>query len=132
MNTPPQQELKRSDLTVPVFFDVNSAVTAAEQFQHLVLRPILKLQNELLCPVAIDLCVSQDPNFKVLSVRKRDSMLNKALMTNQPLRNLLSGMVIGMMDPGQLTVFLADRKDLSKRIQNMLRERIMDQYARFL
>jgi len=132
MSKVPKPEVKRSDLTEPVFFDEKSGMNPAEHFQHIVLRPILKLQNELLCPVAIELCVSQDPGFKALSVRKRDSMLNKALMTNQPLRSLLSGMVIGMMDPEQLAVFLADRKDLSKRIQNMLRERIMDQYAKFL
>jgi len=132
MSSNPKEELKRSDLTVPVFFDEKSSMNAAEHFQHTVLRPILKLQNELLCPVAIEQCVSQDPGFKELSVRKRDSMLNKALMTNQPLRSLLSGMIIGMMDPEQLKLFLTDRKDLSKRIQNMVRERIMDQYSKFL
>jgi len=132
MSNNPRQELKRSDLTEPVFFDEKSTMNAAERFQHIVLRPVLKFQNALICPVAIDMCVSQDPGFKELSVRKRDSMLDKALTTNQPLRNLLSGMIIGMMDPEQLKEFLADRKDLSKRIQNMLRERIMDQYSKFL
>jgi hypothetical protein len=127
-----EQTSKRSALLEPVFFEDNAAINPAEYFQNTVLRPVLKFQNELLCRVAIDAVKTLNPAFNQQAERKQKQFITTALTSNAALRNTLLGIVIGMFDEEQLIKFLADRKELSKRIQLMLQVRVLEQYQKFL
>jgi hypothetical protein len=123
---------KRSDLLEPVFFEEKHELSPAEHFQNTVLRPVLKFQNELLCRITIDAVRTLNPAFNDQPERKQKQFITAALTANAALRNTLLGIVIGMFDEEQLTPFLADRKELSKRIQSILQVRVLEQYRKFL
>lgn len=123
---------KRSDLLEPVFFEDRHDLSPDERFQNTVLRPVLKFQNAHLCRVTIEAVLALNPGFRDLPEKKQRQFVSVTLTSNLALRNQLLGIVLGMLEEVQLMEYLGSRKELSKRIQAMLLQRIMGEYGRFL
>lgn len=124
--------MKRSDLLEPIYFEDRPDINPDERFQNVVLRPVLKLQNAHLCRVTIEAVLALNPAFRDLPEKKQRQFVTATLTSNLALRNQLLGIVLGMLEEVQLMEYLGSRKELAKRIQAMLQQRIVGEYGRFL
>ena len=114
-----------------------SATSAAELFQNQTLRPILKLQNDLLVSLFRHYLIKRkqlgpDARFARMSHAEQETYIDHTIRTDLKFRNLLVGTIIGQFTSDEWTAFLADESELTRRLGNMLTQRIQDQRARLL
>lgn len=96
-----------------------------EIFQNETLRPILKLQHELIITLAQEFLKSRNITWE--KVREKDPLqwLNINIKRDIPFKNQLIGMVIGQFNKEELIEYLSFQKEMNKRIINMMTERIV-------
>lgn len=109
------------------FGKVSTETSAEEYFQNETLRPIMKLQNELLLAVFQNYIISSKIDFKQISAEKRMFFIENAIKKDIKFQNLLKGIVIGLFTLDENTRYVHNASALSKRITNLLVERIKSQ-----
>jgi len=105
----------------------NNKQTLEESFQNTVLRPVLKLQNDLI----FAFFNSYLKENKILLVNKNLNEIIKIIDTifkNQSFRLELRGLIIGLLTVEEYNIFVAHKKELSKRIFSMCKERISSKF----
>ncbi|MDN4014099.1 glyoxalase [Chryseobacterium gambrini] len=122
MNMPTKKDL-RENLSLPTF--ENSSET--ELFQNNVLRPVLKLQNDIFIQIFRDYAMRKMSDFTSLKNEQKINFTEQSLQKDIALKNTFIGMTIGMLTPEEITIYLSDSKSFNKRIINMLSERIKSQ-----
>jgi len=96
-----------------------------ETFMHKTLRPILKLQNDLL----VRLFIQKISNPYLLeSHKERLAFIEKTLSKDVILRNQIIGLVIGGMTVDEFGFYDKHQKELNKRILKMAMVRIDTAY----
>ena len=101
--------------------------TEEEKFQSLTLRPILKLQNELILGIFKNCILESKSSFYTLSAEQKANFVLTTLQKNNVLKNKLIGMVIGMFSLEELVIYSAKSSLYNKRITSLLIERIRSQ-----
>lgn len=122
MNMPTKKDL-RENLSLPTF--ENSSET--ELFQNNVLRPVLKLQNDIFMQIFRDYAMRKMSDFTSLKNEQKINFTEQSLQKDSALKNTYIGMTVGMLTPEEITVYLSDSKSFNKRIITMLSERIKSQ-----
>ncbi|BEV03864.1 glyoxalase [Chryseobacterium gambrini] len=122
MNMPTKKDL-RENLSLPTF--ENSSET--ELFQNNVLRPVLKLQNDIFIQIFRDYAMRKMSDFTSLKNEQKINFTEQSLQKDIALKNTFIGITIGMLTPEEITVYLSDSKSFNKRIITMLSERIKSQ-----
>ncbi|WP_087709534.1 glyoxalase [Chryseobacterium mucoviscidosis] len=122
MNMPTKKDL-RENLSLQTF--ENSSET--ELFQNNVLRPVLKLQNDIFIQIFRDYAMRKMSDFTSLKNEQKINFTEQSLQKDSALKNTYIGMTVGMLTPEEITVYLSDSKSFNKRIINMLFERIKSQ-----
>ena len=98
-----------------------------EIFQNDILRPILKFQNDLLIKIFIDYAKQYKSVFFNLSNFDKLSYIQHALSTNQRLRSLILGTIIGMFSLEDYSYYRLNFTALNKRIITMIIRRLQSQ-----
>ena len=98
-----------------------------EAFQNNVLRPILKFQNDLLLQIFIDYANQYKGVFFKLSDHKKLSYIQQALSTNQRLRSLILGAIVGLFTVEDFGYYKLNSSALNKRIITMTIQRLQSQ-----
>ncbi|MAR99404.1 MAG: glyoxalase [Flavobacteriales bacterium] len=98
-----------------------------EAFQNNVLRPILKFQNDLLLQIFIDYANQYKGVFFKLSDHEKLSYIQQALSTNQRLRSLILGTVVGLFAVEDFDYYKLNSSALNKRIITMTIQRLQSQ-----
>jgi hypothetical protein len=101
--------------------------SAEELFQNRTIRPVLKLQNDIMVEAFINYANKQKGYFYSLSVEKKMLYIENAIHKDIKFRNALKGMVIGMFTIDEWREYVANSSSLNKRIMNLLIERLKDQ-----
>ena len=96
-------------------------------FQNKTIRPILKLQNELLIQVFINYAVKQKSAFFDLTPNKKLDYIENVIQRDIKLRNSLKGMVIGLFTIEEYDLYITNSSNLNKRMMNLLIERLKSQ-----
>lgn len=97
-----------------------------EDFQNKTLRPILKLQNDILLQVFIRFCENQKiAIFKIKNEELYD-FIHIILMKNTVLRNQLLGIVMGQFTRNEYVAYSENSLEFNKRIMTMICQRIHD------
>lgn len=112
----------------PILSDklMNGVSSAEEAFQNKVLRPIIKMQSDLLMGhirAQMDL-LKLDWN-SLDSVKRRET-LSALLTKDQLFKRELVGMVIGRFEPAEHEAYLGLRNELNKRITQIILNRALD------
>lgn len=105
---------------------INEATSKAEQFQNTVLRPILKMQHELLLAALDSHLDKKRISLHEMPVLKKEQTLRQILTSDNLLKNELRGMVLGQMELSEFEEYLLIQPEAKKRIATMLEERIVD------
>lgn len=116
----------------PVIVTEKAAETESEQFQNEVLRPILKLQNELLLEIVKHFLQKRKVNFESLSKKARLDWITHSLRNDLRMRDLLLGTIIGHFTIEEWQVFQMNEAELTRRITEMMTKRIQDQSERLI
>lgn len=98
-----------------------------EVFQNKTLRPILKLQNDLLIQVFINYAMKQKNVFFSLTPEKKMAYVENVIQRDIKFRNSLKGMVIAFFTLDEYAEYIQNSSNLNKRMMNMLIERLKSQ-----
>jgi hypothetical protein len=101
--------------------------TVEEQFQNEVLRPILKLQNELIILSFQNYLSVNKIKFNSFTVDKKVALIEKSIHKDSKLREILKGIIIGLFTSTEYSLYSTNSSNFNKRIISMLIERLQSQ-----
>jgi len=107
---------------------LKKADSLEENFQNETLRPILKLQNDLIITLAQEFLKHRNVSWEKIKEKDPLQWLNLNIKRDIPFKNQLIGMVIGQFNVEELKEYLSFQKEMNKRIINMMTERIVSHY----
>ncbi|MCK0179244.1 glyoxalase [Flavobacteriaceae bacterium S0862] len=105
---------------------INDGMSTDERFQNLVLRPIIKLQNDLFIEVFKNYVAKHKNVFYDLSVDKRIDYISNTIHKDMKFRNSLKGIIIGMFTIEEYKLYIQNSSALNKRMMNIVKERLID------
>ncbi|MFD2561120.1 glyoxalase [Aquimarina rubra] len=103
---------------------VSENMSEDEQFQNKTIRPIIKLQGELLIEVFRNYIKKRKNTFYELSLEKRLLYIDNAIQKDMKFRNSLKGMIIGQFTVDEYLTYVQNSSSLNKRMMNIVRERL--------
>ncbi len=110
---------------------VSEDMSTDENFQNKTIRPILKLQNQLILLLFKNYITKHKNNFYTLSLEKRNIYIDNAIQKDIKFRNSLKGIVIGLFTLEEYELYIQNSSSLNKRMMNMVIERLKDQIQFF-
>lgn len=112
----------RPEISTAVFFD---SMSSDEHFQNKTLRPIIKMQNDLLIEVFKNYISKHKNVFYDLSVEKQIDYIENAIHKDMKFRNSLKGMIIGQFTVEEYKIYILNSSALNKRMMNIVKERLI-------
>jgi hypothetical protein len=106
---------------------VHENMSRDEYFQNAIIRPILKLQNELFIEVFRNYIRKHKNVFHYLSIPKKFQYIENSVQRDVKFRNNLKGMILGLLTLEEFEVYTENSSALNKRMMNLLIERLKDQ-----
>ena len=110
---------------------ISDNMSADERFQNLVLRPVIKFQNDLFVAVFRNYITKHKSVFYDLSLEKRIDYIENAIHKDMKFRNSLKGMVIGMFTVDEYLIYTDNSSALNKRMMNIVKERLLSNIQLF-
>ena len=110
---------------------INDSMSSDERFQNLVLRPIIKFQNDLLIAVFRNYITKHKSVFYDLSIEKRIVYIGNAIQKDMKLRNSMKGMIIGQFTVEEYGIYIENSSALNKRMMNIVKERLLSNIQLF-
>ena len=111
--------------------NISDESSVDEVFQNEVLRPILKLQNDLFIASFINHVTKNKIDFNSYSIEKKMTMIENAIQKDIKFRNALKGMIIGLFTIDEYSQYIKNSSGLNKRMMGMLIERLKSQVQLF-
>ena len=116
-----------SDKLRPVLKNlINSNTTDLERFQNEVLRPIIKMQNNLLVALFKNYIRNRKIEFNKLKAEVQENKINSILTKDINFKNILLGSIIGHFNKNEIKIYLKSKSELNKRIIQMVKQRLQD------
>jgi len=113
-------QLRPEILTAKIF----PSTSTEESFQNETLRPIVKLQDDLMVAVFRNYIRKHKNVFYDLSVEKRLDYIENAIHKDMKFRNSLKGMMIGQFTLDEYEKYIQNSSALNKRMMNIVKERL--------
>lgn len=110
---------------------IHDNMSTDERFQNMVLRPIIKLQNELLIEVFRNYVTKHKSVFYDLSLEKRMDYIENAIQKDMKFRNSVKGMIIGLFTVEEYLIYIENSSALNKRMMNIVKERLLSNIQLF-
>ena len=97
-----------------------------EDFQNKTVRPILKLQHELLLQFFVFFCKNQKIDIVNTEKEKFNKAVNNITKKNINLKNQFLGLIIGQFTVSEFEFYKENNTDINKRILMMIGQRIKE------
>ncbi|CAL2083787.1 conserved protein of unknown function [Tenacibaculum sp. 190524A02b] len=97
-----------------------------ESFQNVTLRPILKLQHDIIVRVFSRISIKQKVDIHNFSNDRFTDYIKKVVFKNIGLRNQLLGVVIGQFTNEEYISYEKNTSEFHKRIIQMIQKRLLD------
>ena len=110
---------------------ISANMSNGERFQNETLRPILKLQNDLLIEVFKNYIRKYKNVFYDLSLENKMHYIDNAIQKNMKFRNSLKGMIIGQFTVEEYIIYTNNSSALNKRMMSLVMNRLKDQIQLF-
>nr|WP_315154256.1 glyoxalase [uncultured Flavobacterium sp.] len=111
--------------------NINIQSSSDELFQNEVLRPILKLQNDLFIASFLNYISKYKRDFYTKSVESKLAIIENAIQKDIKFRNALKGMIIALFTTDEYALYIKNSSSLNKRMMNLLIERLKSQVQLF-
>lgn len=99
-------------------------MSSEERFQNETLRPVAKLQNDLMVAVFRNYARKHKNVFYDLSIEKRMDYIENAIHKDMKFRNSLKGIIIGQFTLLEYDDYIKNSSALNKRMMNIVKERL--------
>lgn len=106
---------------------ISEQSSVEEAFQNQVIRPVLKLQNELILAMFQNYTKQNKINFDQLSASNQLLCIENAIQKDIKFKHELKGIIIGLFTVEEYQIYTSNSVNLNKRIMTMLMERIKSQ-----
>lgn len=103
---------------------ITIGMSSDEIFQNTTLRPVVKLQNDLLLAAFKNYAAKHKNVFYDLSIDKRLDYIENAIHKDMKFRNSLKGMVIGQFTLEEYEIYIQNSSALNKRMMDIVKERL--------
>ena len=100
-----------------------------ELFQNMVLRPVIKMQHDLLILKVKSYFSSKKVIFHLMDTSKRAAAIESAFQNDLALKKEIQGMIIGQLTQDEFKLYLNWERSVNKRIVQMVRNRMIDSTA---
>lgn len=104
---------------------VYDGITDQEAFQNTTLRPIIKMQHNLLIAVFSNYIVKHKNAFHNLNLDDQLRYIENAIQKDIKFRNSLKGMIIGQFTVEEYKLYIQNSSALNKRMMNIVKERLI-------
>jgi hypothetical protein len=104
--------------------ETTDAADTVGAFLHATLRPVLKLQNDLLLALVADFV--RDHHI-VLRPTDQHHQLSELLGRNTKLRYTIVGLITGVFTADEYAFYRPHRAELNRRLLEMAQRRVLDQ-----
>ena len=105
---------------------INSNTSNIERFQNEVIRPIIKMQNNLLVVFFEDYLKNRKIEFYILKYEDQENKINTILTKDIKFKNILLGSIVGHFDENEIKVYLKSTSEFNKRVIQMIKQRLLD------
>jgi hypothetical protein len=112
----------------PIIILEKEAESAFEKFQNEVLRPILKLQNDLLLEIFKTYVDKRKSTFYKLSEKEQLVYIDQNVRKDMKFKHYLEGIITGMFTLEEYAKFMENEEELTKRLVNLLVQRLQSQF----
>ena len=102
-----------------------------ERFQNQTIRPVIKLQHDLLIEVFRNYIQKHKNVFFELSLQRRLDYIENAIHKDMKFRNSVKGMIIGQFTVDEYKVYIQNSSALNKRIMNIVKEHFLNNIQLF-
>lgn len=110
---------------------ISDNISENEHFQNLVLRPIIKFQNDLLIAVFKNYIAKYKNVFYKLPLEKRVEYIENSIKKDLRLQNTLKGMILGHFTVEEYELYKNNASNLNKRILGIIKERLLSHIQLF-
>lgn len=110
---------------------LNEHMSNDERFQNETLRPIIKLQNDLLIEVFKNYIAKHKNVFYQLTLEKRLNYIENAIHKDIKFRNSLKGMIIGQFTVLEYGIYIKNSSALNKRMMTIVKQRLQSNIQLF-
>ncbi|MFD2550895.1 glyoxalase [Bizionia sediminis] len=104
---------------------VHNNMSLEERFQNETLRPIIKLQNDLLVAVFLNYTKKHKKPFSTLATEKQIVFIENVFQKNMAFKNTLKGIIIGFFTIDEYHFYANNASALNKRILAIIKERLI-------
>lgn len=104
---------------------VSENMSRDEHFQNITLRPLVKLQDQLLLEVFKNYIHKHKNTFYGLSVEKKIQFIENVIQRDIKFRNSLKGIIIGQFTLEEYSTYIQNSSSLNKRMMNLVKDRMI-------
>ena len=105
---------------------INTNTSVLERFQNEVLRPIIKMQNNLLAALFKNYIRNRKIEFNKLKAEIQENKIKSILTKDINFKNILLGSIIGHFNKNEIKIYLRSKSELNKRIIQIVKQRLQD------
>ncbi|MFY0629504.1 MAG: glyoxalase [Flavobacteriaceae bacterium] len=110
---------------------VQPGTTEIESFQNNVLRPIIKMQHDLLIASFKKLSEKRKIDFPQLNTQAIETHIKNSCMRDASYKNFILGMIIGHFTEKEYNQYALSSSEYNKRIIQMIKGRLLDSIPEF-
>lgn len=107
---------------------INSNTSYIERFQNEVLRPIIKMQNNLLVAFFKNYIKNNKIKFNTLKPEVQENKINTILTKDINFKNILIGSIIGHLEENEIEIYFKYKTEINKRIIQIIKQRLHDNF----
>ena len=106
-------------------------ITSEELFQNETLRPIIKMQHDLLVAYFKEYILSKKCKFNELGELKQLDFISAAFQKDIAFRSEIKGLIIGQLTVSEYNQYITSKTDYNKRILKMIQQRLVSVISLF-
>lgn len=110
----------------PIISSINETASSSieERFQNKTLRPIVKMQHDLLIAFFQHYLSNKKITLQNLSDQQKIDIVSRSFKQDIPFRNELKGLIIGHFTIEEYQEYLTAQRELNKRIFRIVEQRL--------
>jgi hypothetical protein len=105
---------------------VNDQTTVIENFQNTVIRPIIKMQNDLLFALLYQNFIKRKVVFSLLSTEKKKEKIRSILEKDIQFKNQIIGVILGHFSMEEYNNYKTQPSEFNRRIKQIIIKRFQD------
>ena len=105
---------------------VNTGTSEMEKFQNEVLRPVIKMQHQLVITSFKNYLQKRKIDFSVLPDKKKRSKISSVYKTDNNYKNFILGVIIGQFSIDEFAFYIDKSSEVNRRILQITSQRIKD------